>query len=220
MGLPESDVMLAAAKLPRVLMVVLVALLAAIGAVLVFGRDGSGSGSSAPAQNPHSRFDGPSLPNVPAPRFSLRDQHGRRIILAHDRGRVVLLTFIHSLCHDACPFMIEQVKGALNELPHHGTDVPVIGMSVAQKEDSVANRNAFLRKHQMDGRVAFVNGSLAQMTRLWHAYKVQPVTPKVDHSAFVILIDKRGRERVGFPADQLTPEDLAHDIRVLQAEKA
>jgi protein SCO1/2 len=58
------------------------------------------------------------------------------------------------------------------------------------------------------------------MRRLWHAYKVHPVTPKIDHSAFVFLIDKRGYERVGFPADELTPEDLAHDIRVLQGEPA
>jgi hypothetical protein len=36
----------------------------------------------------------------------------------------------------------------------------------------------------------------------------------------VLLIDKRGVERVGFAADQLTPEDLAHDIRVLQREPA
>jgi hypothetical protein len=36
----------------------------------------------------------------------------------------------------------------------------------------------------------------------------------------VLLIDKRGIERVGYPADQLTPEDLAHDIRVLEGEPA
>jgi protein SCO1/2 len=214
--------MLASVKLQRVLMVVLVALLAAIGAVIVFGRGGGGSAGSATANaGAHSRFDGPALPaKLPAPDFSLLDQHGQRITLSRDRGQVVVLTFIHSLCRDACPFMVEQVKGALNELPGRGRNVPTIGMSVAQQEDTVANRNAFLRKHQMDARVAFVNGSLPTMRRLWHAYKVQPVTPKIDHSAFVILIDKRGYERVGFPADELTPEDLAHDIRVLQGERA
>jgi hypothetical protein len=36
----------------------------------------------------------------------------------------------------------------------------------------------------------------------------------------VILIDKRGLERIGYAADQLTPEDLAHDIRVLERERA
>jgi hypothetical protein len=34
------------------------------------------------------------------------------------------------------------------------------------------------------------------------------------------LIDRSGIERVGFAADQLTPEGLAHDIRVLERERA
>ena len=35
-----------------------------------------------------------------------------------------------------------------------------------------------------------------------------------------MLIDKRGYERVGFAADQLTPEGLVHDIDVLEREPA
>jgi protein SCO1/2 len=58
------------------------------------------------------------------------------------------------------------------------------------------------------------------MRPIWHAYAIEPVTPRVDHSTFVILIGKRGGERVGFAADQLTPESLAHDIRVLEREPA
>jgi protein SCO1 len=56
------------------------------------------------------------------------------------------------------------------------------------------------------------------MRRIWHAWHIQPVTPKIDHSTFVILIDKHGYERIGFAADQLTPEGLAHDIRVLERQ--
>ena len=72
----------------------------------------------------------------------------------------------------------------------------------------------------MTGRLAFVNGPEPVMRPICKAYAIQPVTPKVDHSTFVILIDKRGLERVGFAADQLTPEALAHDIRVLEREAA
>jgi cytochrome oxidase Cu insertion factor (SCO1/SenC/PrrC family) len=208
--------MLASAKLQRVLALVLVALLAAIGAILVTGR-GAGSGSTATAR---SEFDGPPLPvNLRAANFSLVDQHGHRVTLSHERGKVVVLTFIHSLCHDTCPFMVEQIKGALNDLPHGGRGVPAIGVSADPSEDTVANRNRFLTKHQMDGRMAFLNGPMTAMRRIWHDYAIQPVTPKVDHSTFVLLIDKRGYERVGFAADQLTPEQLAHDIRVLQRER-
>ena len=206
--------MLARVKLQRALMLILVALLAAIVLIVLSNR-----GSAAPTPVTKSPFDGPTMPpNLRAHDFTLTDQYGRHVSLAADRGKVVVLTFIHSLCHDTCPFMVEQIKGALNDLPNNGRDVPTIGVSVAHAEDTVHNRLAFLAKHDMTGRLEFVNGPLPTMRRIWHDYAIQPVTPKIDHSTFVLLIDKRGYERVGFAADQLTPEGLAHDIRVLQRQ--
>jgi cytochrome oxidase Cu insertion factor (SCO1/SenC/PrrC family) len=127
---------------------------------------------------------------------------------------VVVLTFIHSLCHDACPFMVEQIKGALNLLP--GRAVPVIGVTVAPAEDTARNRRRFLAQHEMGSRLSFVNGPLPEVRRVWHAYAIEAGSKPFGHSTFVILIDKRGYERIGFAADQLTPEGLAHDIRALQ----
>jgi len=50
---------------------------------------------------------------------------------------------------------------------------------------------------------------------VWKGYGVQPQTGRLDHSATVVLVDAKGRQRVGFPYSQLTPEALAHDIRRL-----
>jgi protein SCO1/2 len=205
--------MVASSKAQRILVVVLVALLSAIGVVLVTRPSSSSSAST--------EFDGPTMPaGLRAANFSLTDQYGHRVTMSHYRGHVVVLTFIHSLCKDTCPFMVEQIKGALNDLPGSGRGVPTIGVSVAPAEDTVHNRMAFLSKHELTGRLAFVSGPMSAMRRVWHAYAIQPVTPKVDHSTFVLLIDKRGFERIGFAADQLTPEDLAHDIRALERERA
>jgi cytochrome oxidase Cu insertion factor (SCO1/SenC/PrrC family) len=210
--------MLPASNLQRALVLVLVSLLVAIGVVLLVDKP---SDSAPAAPNTTSKFDGPTLPpDLRAANFSLTDQNGHRVTLSQYRGRVVVLTFIHSLCHDTCPFMVEQIKGALNDLPQSGREVPAIGVSVAPSEDTVASRKRFLAKHQMTGRIAFVNGPLREMRKVWHAYSIEPVTPKIDHSTFVLLIDKRGIERVGFAADQLTPEDLVHDIGVLEREPA
>jgi len=211
--------MLNSAKLQRALMLVLTALLGAIVFVVVQNRGAAEAGAGTGGRGFHSQFDGPTMPpNLKAADFTLRDQYGRRVSLSADRGKVVVLTFIHSLCHDTCPFMVEQIKGALNDLPDSGANVPTIGVSVDPSQDTMKNRRAFLTQHQMTGRLAFVNGPLPAMRRIWHDYAIQPVTPKIDHSTFVLLIDKRGYERVGFAADQLTPEGLAHDIRVLQRE--
>ncbi len=72
----------------------------------------------------------------------------------------------------------------------------------------------------MTGRLAFLNGSEPTMRTVWHHYAIQPVEGPISHSSYVLLIDRRGYERVGFAADQLTPEGLAHDIRVLEGEHA
>lgn len=201
----------------RALMIVLAALLIAIGVILL-RNSGSVDVHRAAAG---SEFAGPTMPpGLHAADFSLRDQSGHRVTLSHYRGQVVVLTFIHSLCHDTCPFMVEQIKGALNDLAARGQAVAAIGVSVDPSEDTIAHRRAFLGRHEMSQRLAFVNGSLPTMRRVWHAFAMQPVAGKVDHSTFVLLIDKRGIERIGFPADQLTPEGLAHDIRALERERA
>lgn len=211
--------MLASAKLQRALLLILVALLAAIGFILVRKPSPPTLGDNGQAAQSQSPFDGPTMPpGALAHDFTLTDQNGHKVSLAADRGKVVVLTFIHSLCHDTCPFMVEQIKGALNLLPDNGRNIPTIGVSADQAEDTFKNRRAFLAKHEMTGRMEFVNGSLPTMRRVWHQWHIQPVTPKVDHSTFVILIDKHGYERVGFAADQLTPEGLAHDIRVLERQ--
>jgi protein SCO1 len=208
--------MVASSRAQRVLLVALVALLTAIAVVLLIRP---ASSTTTPIAN--TEFDGPTLPpGLRAANFSLTDQYGRRVTLSRYRGHVVVLTFIHSLCKDTCPFMVEQIKGALNDLPDAGRGVPAIGVSVAPAQDTDHNRKAFLSRHQLTGRLAFVSGSMPAMRRVWHDYAIQPVTPKVDHSTFVLLIDKRGFERIGFAADQLTPEDLAHDIRALERERA
>ncbi len=207
-------------KLQRVLMASLVVLVGAIVFVLA-GNRGSAESPNAKPPSSSSPFAGPTMPpGLKAHDFALRDVSGRRVTLSALRGHVVVLTFIHSLCHDACPLMVEQIKGAMDLLPQGGSGVAAIGVSAAPAEDTAARRQAFLAKHGMTGRLAFLSGPERVMRPIWHAYAVLPVTPKVDHSTFVILIDKRGLERVGFAADQLTPEGLAHDIRVLEHQPA
>jgi protein SCO1/2 len=210
--------MLSSAKLQRVLSVVLVGLIGAIVVVILTGQ-GSPHHDGA-LTHKSSQFVGPEMPaNLKAPNFTLVDQRGKKVTLDHDRGHVVVLTFIHSLCKDACPFMTEQIKGALNELPGRGANVPAIGVSVDPGQDTVRNRDHFLRMHEMTGRMEFLNGALPAMREVWNAYGIQPIHGKTLHSTFVLLIDKRGYERVGFAADELTPDGLAHDIKVLERER-
>jgi protein SCO1/2 len=201
----------------RFLLLVLLILLGAIAAVLVSSRQSQGGASTST----RSEFQGPTLPaGLRAANFTLIDQDGHGVSLASYRGRAVVLTFIHSQCHDQCPFMVEQIKGALNNLPAGGSNVPVLGISVAPAEDTPSSRRRFLGLHEMQHRISFLNGPLQSMRQVWHAYAIAPQRGQVNHSAFVLLIDRRGFERVGFAADDLTPEGLAHDLLLLERERA
>jgi hypothetical protein len=39
-----------------------------------------------------------------------------------------------------------------------------------------------------------------------------------EHQARITLVDANGYQRVGFPGSEATPERLAHDLRLLEAE--
>jgi protein SCO1/2 len=212
----KSLAMLGTSPAQRLLLVVLVALLVALGVVLVSRPRAADTAAASP-------FDGPTLPaGIHAANFSLTDVSGHRVTLGQYRGQVIALTFIHSLCHDACPLMVQDIKGALNELPGAGAGVVAMGVSVDPAQDTPAHRREFLSKQGMTGRMSFLNGPASYLKDVvWKDYAIAPEQGAVDnHSAFIILIDRKGIERVGFPADYATPEKLAHDIRVLERQPA
>jgi protein SCO1 len=151
-------------------------------------------------------------PGATAPDFALRDQDGERATMAEYRGRPVAVTFVYSTCEDTCPALVDQVRGALDDT---GSDIPLLAVSVDPSGDTPASARRFLNQRRMTGRARFLLGDERALAPVWEGYGVQPQTGRLDHSATVVLVDADGRQRVGFPHGQLTPEALAHDIRRL-----
>jgi protein SCO1 len=196
------------ARVRLALMVVATLAIMAAAGVLVFAR-----GEPA-AQVGASGFAGSLRPDIPPKDFTLRDQDGRRVSLRRYRGRVVVLTFLYSTCRDTCPVTATTIRGALDELGH---DVPALAVSVDPAQDSPDSAEAFLVKQGMSaGRMRFLLGSRSQLAPVWRAYGIRPQGNGFEHSAYVLLIDKRGRQRVSFPVSRLTDAGLAHDIRRLE----
>jgi protein SCO1 len=163
-------------------------------------------------------FAGSLRPNVPPKDFRLRDQAGREVSLRSLRGRVVILTFMYSTCRDTCPVTAQQIRGALDDLGH---DVPALAVSVDPANDTPDSAQAFLVKQSLSGgRMRFLLGERAQLAPVWRAYGIRPQGRGFDHSAYVLVLDRRGRQRVSFPVEQLTPEGLAHDVRKLEGERS
>ena len=196
------------ARLRLTLFVAATLVLAGALGVALFARPGAREDSVA--------FAGSLRPDIPPQDFRLRDQDGKPVTLRQVRGRVVVLTFMYSTCKDTCPLTATQIRGALDDLDH---DVPALAVSVDPVNDTPARAKRFLFQRGLsDDRMRFLLGSRAELAPIWKAYGIQPQGRAFEHSAYVLLIDRNGRQRIGFPVQQLVPEDLAHDIRRLQAE--
>jgi protein SCO1/2 len=183
------------------------ALVAALG-VTLFGRPA--------ARDDGVAFAGSVRPEIPPQNFRLRDQDGKAVSLRQFRGRVVVLTFMYTTCRDTCPLTATQIRGALDDLDH---DVPALAVSVDPVNDTPARAKKFLFQRGLGhDRMRFLLGSRGQLQPVWKAYGIQPQGKSFEHSAYVLLVDRHGRQRIGFPVQQLVPEDLAHDIRRLQSE--
>jgi len=165
------------------------------------------AGEDAPAA---TGFQGAVRPHgAQLPDFTLTNQDGEPMTAASLRGRPVVVTFVYSTCKDTCPAQVQSIRGALDDL---GRDVPVIGVSVDPGNDTPARARAFLLEQSMTGRMEFLLGTRAQLAPVWEAFGIAPQSKGRDHSAYTVLVDGDGRQRIGFPASQLTSSALAADL--------
>jgi protein SCO1/2 len=172
------------------------------------------------------RFDGAAYPAaVRAPAFTLTDPRGRNVSLSSYRGDVVALVFLPAPsgvspdCR-ACVLVAQQVRGALDELESHPPAKPgTKAVFVNTKPSAPRARGALLlRETSLTGRVEYLTGTAKQLRPIWHAYGLPPASAgraASEAAVTVLLVDRNGFERVGFGLEQITPEGLSHDIRLL-----
>jgi protein SCO1/2 len=192
-----------------------------VGTTILLGCSSGGSPDNSPSRGlPRAGFEGAAFPpGVRAHDFTLSNQRGDTVSLSAHRGRVVALAFVSSTCR-ACALVAQQVRGALDELG--GTSgVRVLFVSTDPRADSRAHVRHFLTQASLTARVEYLTGSETRLRAVWHAYRIAPASAgkaQAEAAVTVLLIDRSGTERVGFGLEQITPEGIAHDIRLLQAD--
>jgi protein SCO1 len=195
---------------PRIVIALVMVAVAAFAAVAL-----AAGSADEDAASDGERFAGSTLPaGLKAPELALRDEEGEVVRMSDLRGEPVIVTFLYSNCEDSCPAQAQQVKGALNEL---GRDLPALAISVDPANDDADSARAFLSEQRMTGRMRFVLGTRGELRRVWRGYAVEPQLDDLDHTARIVLVDGAGIQRVGYPLGEVTPERLAHDLRLLAA---
>jgi protein SCO1/2 len=194
----------------------------AIAVTIAARSDGDGAAEVTEVegfQGPRSPFKGALRPPAPASDFALADQDGNPVALRDLRGRVVVLTPMYTTCDDTCPLVAQQIRGALDDLSRaERAEISALALSVDPANDTRESAKRFLLTRRVRGYLDFLVGSERELRPVWRAYGFSPQTERREHNSHVVLIDRDGRQRVGFPVNFLTPESLAHDLRVLLRE--
>jgi protein SCO1 len=203
---------------------VALALLAVLAAAVAFALSRGGAtepalpgGARQAAPGASGYFGTLALPSREAPTLGLRNYQGAPVTLSQYRGKAVLVTFLYTHCPDVCPLIASNLALALR---HVGTaPVQATAVSVDPRGDTPAAVLAFLRAHQLLGRMQYLIGSPAELARTWAAWSVGSTrdagNPElVAHSALVYGVSASGRLTTIYAAS-FEPSQIEHDVPLL-----
>jgi protein SCO1 len=214
------------ARARLVLVVIALLALSAIAALAVLAATDEDNGGGAAVvedmntfSGPRSPFKGAVRPKAPPGQFALRTQEGELVRLADLRGKVVVLTPTYATCEESCPVAAQQIRGALDDLAEPERErIRAFALSVDPANDTPDAAQEFLLDRRLRGYLDYLLGTRRELSPVWREYGFAPQTEEREHNSYVVLLDGEGRQRVGFPTSFLTPEALAHDLRLLVRE--
>ena len=94
---------------------------------------------------------GTELAATPAPNFTLTEAlSGSELRLGSLRGRVVVLSFLHTHFPDTCPLTADRFREAQKMLGADATKVAFVAVSVDPVGDTAESVRAFTRDHRLE----------------------------------------------------------------------
>lgn len=155
-------------------------------------------------------------PPLAAPEISLTDQNGNAFQVSAQRGKVLLLFFGFSHCQNECPTTMANIKAALAIVGDPAKDVTVAMVSTDSANDTAQSMKDFMG--EFNPAFLGILGTPDQLAKTWKDYGVTVLDGGETHSSFTYVIDRKGNQRLTFSPDS-TPDDIAHDVKILLAEK-
>ncbi|MDB5074463.1 MAG: hypothetical protein JWO42_642, partial [Chloroflexi bacterium] len=130
--------------------------------------------------------------------FALPDQNGKIITPASLHGKVVVLTFLSSVCREQCPLVGVTVRLMRRMLGVDASRLSVVVVSVDPEQDSAANTRAFAQEAGWQGTDwHYVTAPRSVLAPIWSAYGIYVPAPSpifkpgqtIVHQAGMYLLD-------------------------------
>jgi protein SCO1 len=176
--------------------------LAVLIAVVGLGSAGVRVASAMAARAPRTDLpvvmtaeDHPRLDRA-APALDLIDQRGTRVTLAALEGRPAVVTFAFANCHDICPVVVEQARGARDAAwTKDGASLVVVTLDPWR--DTPARLESLARRWGLDGPRDYVlSGTVEEVEAVLDAWNVartrDTATGQVAHPPLSYLLDDDG----------------------------
>ena len=185
--------------------------------------------SQPPAGNTHSAksasFLGNELsPPKQSPPLALRNYLGRHVNIAQYHGKALLVTFLYTHCPDVCPLIAANLRVAQNLMgPKIAAKAQIITVSVDPRGDTPKTVAAFLKVHEMTGRMQYLIGSPKELGHTWQTWGVGSERDAgrpdlVNHSALVYGITASGEMKTVYIGSSFKPSEIAHDVPLLASQ--
>jgi protein SCO1/2 len=189
----------------------------------------TGHNSQPLAEGTHSAksasFLGNELsPPKATPSLSLRNYLGQRVNISQYRGKALLVTFIYDHCPDICPLIVANLRVAQNLMgPKTAAKAQIIAVSVDPRGDTPKTVAAFLKVHEMTGRMQYLIGSARELGQVWQRWGVGSERDAedpdiVNHSALVYGITASGELKTVYIGSSFKPSEIAHDVPLLASQ--
>ena len=196
-----------------------------LAALALLSACGGGGGSDSTSTTAAPKFEGAVATDPkPPPGLPLRNYNGQALGPSSLHGKAVLVLFIYTHCPDICPLMVSHLHAAQDELGPKAKKLRIVAVSVDPRGDTPKTVAAFLKAHQMTGRMDYLIGSRPQLEGVWRNWNiVSRNDPKagnpdlVEHSAEIYGISGSGKITTLYAAN-FKPAQIVHDVSLLAAQ--
>ncbi len=143
----------------------------------------------------------PNALNLPAPAFTLTDQHGHVVSLASLRGHVLALTFLDPVCTSDCPLIAQEFRQTDQRLGSQARDVDFVAIVANPIYRSASFTNQFDSQEGLTQvpNWYYLTGSLPALQHVWNSYGILVDTvangAMIAHSDLAFVINSQGQER-------------------------